>query len=161
MIARVKYFEEKEVKEFKDKLNNELALATGEMSTGIAEFTKNMVKIGVETNINFDDAVKKMETQKGVPPGQIQNFSYAATVNKIKENKLAQDQAFKERDRRRRKMIVDQKKTQTELEKKKYEEDLIARLTTRQALGPEGGLHSLEARPLQAHCQDELREQVY
>jgi hypothetical protein len=30
-------------------------------------------------------------------------------------------------------MIVDQKKTQTELEKKKYEEDLIARLTTRQA----------------------------
>jgi len=133
MIARVKYFEEKEVKEFKDKLNNELALATGEMSTGIAEFTKNMVKIGVETNINFDDAVKKMETQKGVPPGQIQNFSYAATVNKIKENKLAQDQAFKERDRRRRKMIVDQKKTQTELEKKKYEEDLIARLTTRQA----------------------------
>lgn len=131
MIARAKYFEDKEVQDFKNKLNKELALATGEMSTGIAEFNKNMLKIGVETNINFEDAVKKMETQKGVPPGQIQNFSYAATMNKIKEGKLSQDQAFKERDRRRRKMIVDQKKTQSELEKKKYEEDLISRLTTR------------------------------
>lgn len=69
MIARAKYFEDKEVQEFKDKLNKELSHATGEMSTGIAEFTKNMTKIGVETNINFEDAVKKMETQKGVPPG--------------------------------------------------------------------------------------------
>jgi hypothetical protein len=54
-------------------------------------------------------------------------------MNKIKDGKLTQDQAFKERDRRRRKMVVDQKKTQSQLEKKKHEEDLIQRLTKRQA----------------------------
>jgi hypothetical protein len=52
-----------------------------------------------------------MEEKKGIPPGQIQNFSYAATMNKIKEKKNVQDFAAKERDRRRRKMVVDQAKT--------------------------------------------------
>lgn len=54
------------------------------------------------------DAVKRMEEKKGIPPGQIQNFSYAATMNKIKETKKNSDFAGKERDRRRRKMMVDQ-----------------------------------------------------
>ena len=52
-----------------------------------------------------------MEEKKGVPPGQIQNFSFAATMNKIKEKKNMLDLAVKERDRRRRKMMVDQQKT--------------------------------------------------
>jgi hypothetical protein len=49
-------------------------------------------------------------------------------MNKIKEKKNMLDFAVKERDRRRRKMIVDQSKTQTELEKKKQEELLIEKL---------------------------------
>ena len=55
----------------------------------------------------MEDAIKKQEEKKGIPPGQIQNFSYAATMNKIKETKKNSDFAGKERDRRRRKMIVD------------------------------------------------------
>ena len=74
-----------------------------------------------------------MEEKKGVPPGQIQNFSYAASMNKIKEKKSLADFAAKERDRRRRKMIVDQSKTQSELDKKKNEEQLIQKLMKKQA----------------------------
>ena len=43
------------------------------------------------------------------------------------------DFAVKERDRRRRKMIVDQSRTQSELDKKKGEELLIQKLLKQQA----------------------------
>ncbi len=52
-------------------------------------------------------------------------------MNKIKETKNMSDFASKERDRRRRKLYVDQAKTQTELEKKKNEETLVAKLVER------------------------------
>ena len=42
-------------------------------------------------------------------------------MNKIKEKKNMSDFAAKERDRRRRKLIVDQAKTQEELDTKKHE----------------------------------------
>lgn len=74
-----------------------------------------------------------MEEKKGVPPGQIQNFSFAATMNKIKEKKNMLDFAVKERDRRRRKMMVDQQKTQGELERQKFEGELIEKLLKQQA----------------------------
>ena len=60
----------------------------------------------------MDDAIKKQEEKKGIPPGQIQNFSYAATMNKIKESKKNTDFAGKERERRQRKLMVDQADTQ-------------------------------------------------
>lgn len=110
-IARVKYFEDREVNAFKSKLNRELTEATKELVQGVDEFEKNLQKLGIEKNTNFEEAVKKMEEKRGVPPGQIQNFSYAATMNKIKEKKSMLDFAVKERDRRRRKMMVDQAKT--------------------------------------------------
>ena len=53
-------------------------------------------------------------------------------MNKIKEKKSMLDFAVKERDRRRRKMIVDQSKTQTELDKKRQEELLIEKLLKQQ-----------------------------
>jgi hypothetical protein len=56
----------------------------------------------------MDEAIKRQEEKQGIPPGQIQNFSYAATMNKIKETKKNTDFAGKERERRRRKMMVDQ-----------------------------------------------------
>lgn len=124
-IAKVQYFEDKEVTEYKNKLNKLLDEATVEMKGGVDEFNKNLQKLGIEQNTNIDDAIKRMEEKKGIPPGQIQNFSYAATMNKIKENKNVNDFAGKERDRRRRKMVVDQAKTQTELDRKKNEEMLI------------------------------------
>lgn len=122
MLDRAKYFEDKEVTAYKTKLNKILDEATGDMMGGVDEYEKNLQKLGIEQNTNMQDAMKKMEEKKGVPPGQIQNFSYAATMNKIKEKKNMSDFAGKERDRRRRKLIVDQSKTQTELERKKNEE---------------------------------------
>jgi len=110
-IARVKYFEDREVKAYKDKLSKELDEATKELIGGVDEFEKNLQKLGIEKNTNIEEAIKRMEEKKGIPPGQIQNFSYAATMNKIKEKKNVQDFAAKERDRRRRKMLVDQAKT--------------------------------------------------
>ena len=76
----------------------------------------------------MEEAIKKQEEKKGIPPGQIQNFSYAATMNKIKETKKNSDFAGKERDRRRRKMIVDQQNAQTKLDQEASEEALIYKL---------------------------------
>jgi len=42
MLDRQKYFEDKEVKEFKDKLNRELDEATKDMMCGVDEFEKNL-----------------------------------------------------------------------------------------------------------------------
>ena len=53
-------------------------------------------------------------------------------MNKIKEKKNVQDFAAKERDRRRRKMVVDQAKTQNELDRKRNEELLIEKLLKQQ-----------------------------
>jgi hypothetical protein len=47
------------------------------------------------------------EKKKGIPPGQLQNFSYAATMNKIKETKANNEFAGKERQRRQTKIQVD------------------------------------------------------
>ena len=77
------------------------------MRNGVVEFHENMRKLGIEENISIQDAVQRQEEKKGIPPGQIQNFSYAATMNKIKETKSANEFAGKERERRQRKMQVD------------------------------------------------------
>ena len=69
-----------------------------------------MQKLGIEQNISIQEAIKRQEEKKGIPPGQIQNFSYAATMNKIKETKHNNEFAGKERERRNRKMHVDQRK---------------------------------------------------
>lgn len=90
----------------------ELDEATAEMRNGFSEFEKNLQKLGIEQNMNMEDAIKKMEEKQGIPPGQIQNFSYPATMNKIKETKKQSDFAGKERERRRRKLAVDQANTQ-------------------------------------------------
>ena len=49
-------------------------------------------------------------------------------MNKIKETKKNSDFAGKERDRRRRKMIVDQQNAQTRLDQEASEEALISKL---------------------------------
>ena len=67
-------------------------------------------------HISIQDAVQRQEEKKGIPPGQIQNFSYAATMNKIKETKNANEFAGKERERRQRKMQVDQRRIQETLD---------------------------------------------
>ena len=46
-------------------------------------------------------------------------------MNKIKETKKNSDFAGKERDRRRRKMIVDQQNAQTKLDQEASEESII------------------------------------
>lgn len=89
---------------------------TQDMQMGILEFHENMRKLGIEENITIKDAIKRQEQKKGIPPGQIQNFSYAATMNKIKDTKINNEFAGKERERRNRKLKVDQQKIQEMLD---------------------------------------------
>ena len=131
-IAKLQYFEDREVNLFKEKLTRELNQATREMSHGFNEFDNNLQKLGIEQNINMDDAIKKQEEKKGIPPGQIQNFSFPATMNKIKETKKISDFAGKERERRRRKLVVDQGRTQVRLDGQKNEDMLIQKLLKQQ-----------------------------
>lgn len=39
------------------------------MGGGIDEYEKNLQKLGIEQNTNMQDALKRMEEKKGVPPG--------------------------------------------------------------------------------------------
>lgn len=47
----------------------ELDEATTDMMGGIDEFEKNLQKLGIEKNTNIEDAKKRMEEKKGIPPG--------------------------------------------------------------------------------------------
>lgn len=107
---------------------------TTDMNQGIDEFHENMTRQGIEQDISIEEAVKRQEEKRGIPPGQIQNFSYAATMNKIKETKNNNEFAGKERERRNRKMLVDQRKIQERLDAKKYEENLVQRLLEKQTV---------------------------
>jgi len=55
-------------------------------------------------------------------------------MNKIKETKNNNEFAGKERERRNRKMHVDQRKIQERLDAKKYEENLVQRLLEKQTI---------------------------
>lgn len=68
-MARQKYFEDREVNLYKAKLAQELDEATSEMRNGISEFDKNLQKLGIEQNVNMEDAIKRMEEKQGIPPG--------------------------------------------------------------------------------------------
>ena len=70
-IARQKYFEDREVNLYKAKLSKELDDATAEMRNGFSEFEKNLQKLGIDSNMNMEDAIKRMEEKQGIPPGQI------------------------------------------------------------------------------------------
>lgn len=131
-IARQLYFEDREIKVYKDKLTKQLDHHTQDFISGVEQFEENLQKLGVEQNITIQEAMKRQEEKKGIPPGQIQNFSYAATMNKIKETKNNNEFAGKERERRNRKMQVDQRKIQETLDSKKAEEELIQRLLAKQ-----------------------------
>jgi hypothetical protein len=41
------------------------------MSGGIDEFEKNLQKLGIEKTTNIEEAKRKMEEKRGIPPGQI------------------------------------------------------------------------------------------
>lgn len=132
-IKRALEFEEREVRLFKQKLEREMMSNTDDLINGVEDFHENMKKQGIEENRTIAEAMKILEEKKGLPPGQIQNFSYAATMNKIKETKSTNEFAGKERERRNRKMKVDQQRIQEQLDAKKNEEDLITRLLEAQA----------------------------
>lgn len=131
-IERQLYFENREVKLYKDKLSKQMQYHTADMNQGIEEFHENMTRQGVEQDIPIEEAIKRQEEKKGIPPGQIQNFSYAATMNKIKETKNNNEFAAKERERRNRKQLVDQRKIQERLDGAKHEENQIQRLLEKQ-----------------------------
>ena len=109
-IKRALEFEDREVRLFRDHLNRELVYNTEDLINGVDDFHENMKKQGIEENRTIAEAMKILEEKKGLPPGQIQNFSYAATMNKIKETKNNNEFAGKERERRNRKQLVDQRK---------------------------------------------------
>ena len=53
------YFDDREVKIYKDKLNRELDHNSNDMKGGISEFHENLRKLGVEENITIQEAVQR------------------------------------------------------------------------------------------------------
>ena len=53
------YFEDREVKIYKDNLNSVLEAHQREQMEGIDQFHENMRKLGIEESISIQDAVKR------------------------------------------------------------------------------------------------------
>ena len=68
-IARQQYFEDREIKLYKDKLTKQMVYHTADMNQGIDEFHENMTRQGVEQDIPIEEAIKRQEEKKGIPPG--------------------------------------------------------------------------------------------
>ena len=131
-IDKAQRLEDKLTNRYKDMLHKQIGDATSEVVDGIEQFEKNLQRLGIDTSANVDEGADPKAAAKGAEKPKkegkpLGGFSYAATMNKIKEKKTLGDFARKERDRRRRKMQVDQARTQATVEKKKREEELIAK----------------------------------
>lgn len=68
-ISRSEYFDDREVKLYRDNLDKELNFNTKDMQVGVAEFHENLRKLGVEENITIQEAIDRQEKKKGIPPG--------------------------------------------------------------------------------------------
>lgn len=92
-----------------------------EIFEGIEQFESNLKKHGIESPESLEKKALSLDKSHTM-------FSASATMLRIKEKKMVSDFMRKERDKRRRKMIVDQAKAQREIEVKKREELLIEKL---------------------------------
>ncbi len=153
----MKKFEDREVNLWRSKMQSEFAAAMAEQVHGVDEFEKNLAKLGIDQHINMDEAIRRQEEKAGIPPGQIQNFSYAATMNKIKETKKNSDFAGRERERRRRKMHVDQINATAKLASEKHESELIAKLLSQTQVAAEQAYTARRAAACKALIQEERR----
>ena len=90
--------------------------------SGIQEFEDNAHKLGI--NVDRDPEQDLENTKKF----EQTNLSVNATLIKLKDKSVQSELARKERDKRRRKMIVDQAKAQRDIEIKKKEQILIDKL---------------------------------
>jgi adenylate kinase family enzyme len=85
--------------------------ATEEMQGGIEGFQRNLEKLGIDINVIPDENKDK----KKKPKSFAETFSSVATMNKIRERKVAGDFARKEKERRTNKLMVDQARSQNEI----------------------------------------------
>lgn len=117
------------------KIKSNINFATTEVVDGIDEFEKNLQRLGIEDGANLDALDKPEPTEEELKKAKkskpLGGFSYAATMNKIKETKKKGDVARKVRDRLRRKMLVNQVKTQASVESKNREEELLTKFSKR------------------------------
>lgn len=92
-----------------------------EIYEGIDQFESNLKKHGIESPEALDKKALSLNKSHTM-------FSASATMLRIKEKKKVSDFLRNKRDKRRRKMIVDQAKSQREIEVRKREELLIEKL---------------------------------
>ena len=64
------------------KIKEDTKKEADDIETSVIDFTQNMQRLGIEDGPNIDNLNKPPQPSKG-----LQGFSYAATMNKIKESK--------------------------------------------------------------------------
>eukprot|EP00825_Cyclidium_porcatum_P013933 TRINITY_DN173_c0_g1_i1.p1 TRINITY_DN173_c0_g1~~TRINITY_DN173_c0_g1_i1.p1 ORF type:complete len:711 (-),score=150.71 TRINITY_DN173_c0_g1_i1:153-2285(-) len=108
-------------------------LQKNELYSDIQQFMQNLAKRGIKQeedsdsdNLEKPDKEENPEFRKTKDPKIM--VSAAATISRIKEQKAMRDWVRKERDKRRRKMIVDQSKIQRDIEVEKREQHIIEKL---------------------------------
>ena len=109
-----------------------------EVYEGIDAFERNLAKFGLGPVQTTDasenggegsaEGFGRSGDKKGKPAKMGLTFKNEKTIEKIRQRKRMRDLDAKERDKRRRKMIVDQNNSQMNFEIKKREEMLIEKL---------------------------------
>jgi hypothetical protein len=113
-------FQLKEAKEFKNKIDNTVRRYNSETRTKIAVFEQNLEETNDSETLRSSDAT--------IPGNErissLKNGILDRITNKILKDPIAKT----ERDRRRRKIIVEQSKAQLEIENRSREEQLKSKL---------------------------------
>eukprot|EP00742_Colponemidia_sp_Colp-10_P006325 GILJ01006779.1.p1 GENE.GILJ01006779.1~~GILJ01006779.1.p1 ORF type:complete len:1812 (+),score=440.28 GILJ01006779.1:171-5606(+) len=112
-----------------------------EVESGIDAFERNLARIGVDDRrgkdtdsglVLSDSTISPLEhlktLSKRLPDNNTQRLEATVFMEKVRENKVETEIARKERERRRRRVLVDQAKTQEEAEMKKKEDELLEKL---------------------------------
>ena len=97
--------------------------ASKEVVDGFEEFEETLVRLGIQTGANLEALDDHRPVSKG------KKFSYAATMNKIKERKKLSDVDRKDKEMRQRKQKVEQRKTEQKMAYKNREDELLKRFT--------------------------------
>ena len=116
---KVENFEQSEVNKFMRNIERYKNNAGGEANSAMEEFVRNLERLGIDINavdLNVGQTKKK------------EAVSAVAIMGRIRDKRATNEFARKEKQRRNRKMAVEETKTQSEIEKRVEEEKLILRL---------------------------------
>eukprot|EP00931_Biecheleriopsis_adriatica_P003924 TRINITY_DN105671_c0_g1_i1.p1 TRINITY_DN105671_c0_g1~~TRINITY_DN105671_c0_g1_i1.p1 ORF type:complete len:1772 (-),score=500.32 TRINITY_DN105671_c0_g1_i1:76-5391(-) len=159
------------ISDIKDHYAKDCGFADGDEENGIGWFERNLQRIGIDTSEHSGTNVASIEAaslkelhdkmQEKLPTKAQLQIESQKRMGKIKDKKKETDVARKERERRQRRVQLDQISTTAAVEEKKREDDLLAWLLTEtEQYRQEADAYDLKLRRKEALWQQREAKQI-